>query len=417
MSHAVTTPARRSSRGWGRRVALWALGAALFAFLAYGFAPKPVIVETAVATRGPLAVTVLEEGKTRIRHRYVVSAPLAGLLERIPLRPGAPIEAGKTVLAVIRPAPASLLDPRVQEEALARVRAAEASEQLRTAQWERIREALSLAEKERDRMRQLNRRGAVADRDFDQAENQVEVMTRELNAAAFARQVAAYELAQAQAAARQGTEATATETPTPFVIKAPVDGFVLNVYEESERVVTPGLALLEVGDPQDLEAEIELLSSDAVSVEVGAEVSIEKWGGPQPLRGRVAVIEPAGYTKYSALGVEEQRVKARVDFVDPLPPGHKLGDRFRVEARIVTWQADSVLQLPSGALFRRGNDWMTFQVKNGTARAVKVEVGHNNGRFAEILSGIEEGAVVILYPPDSLREGGKVQPKTPPTGA
>ena len=169
------------------------------------------------------------------------------------------------------------------------------------------------------------------------------------------------------------------------------------------------MPLMEVGSPEDLETEIEMLSSDAVAVQPGAEVSIEQWGGDAPLRGKVTLIEPGGFTKISALGVEEQRVKVRVDFVDPIPPGKVLGDRFRVEARVVVWHGDSVLQLPTGALFRRGNDWMTFLLKDGKAQQTKLEIGHNNGTAAEIRSGLKQGDVVILHPPDKLVDGGPAQ--------
>jgi len=165
---------------------------------------------------------------------------------------------------------------------------------------------------------------------------------------------------------------------------------------------------MEVGDPADLEAEIELLSSDAVSVQPGAEVSIEKWGGDAPLRGRVSMVEPGGYTKFSALGVEEQRVKVRVDFQEQPPAGKWLGDRFRVEARILTWQTESVLQVPAGALFRRGNDWMTFLLDAGKARAIKVTTGHNNGLTAEITAGLVAGQTVLLHPPDKVVDGTAV---------
>jgi HlyD family secretion protein len=165
---------------------------------------------------------------------------------------------------------------------------------------------------------------------------------------------------------------------------------------------------MEVGDPNDIEAEIELLSSDAVGVAPGAEVSIEQWGGDAPLRGKVSVVEPGGYTKISALGVEEQRVKVRVDFLDPLPPGKSLGDRYRVEARIVTWRGEKVLQVPTGALFRRGGDWMTFTLDGSTARQTKVEIAHNNGTAAEVRSGLTEGQRVIVHPPDSVADGASV---------
>jgi len=180
----------------------------------------------------------------------------------------------------------------------------------------------------------------------------------------------------------------------------------------SARILTAGAQIMEVGDPTDLEAEIELLSSDAVGVQPGADVSIEQWGGDVPLRGKVTVVEPGGYTKVSSLGVEEQRVKVRVNFVDPLPPGTVMGDRFRVEARIVTWHSDNVLQIPTGALFRRGGEWMTFLFDGGKARQTKVDIVHNNGVAAEVRGGVSEGQRVIVHAPDAVSDGAAVQPRT-----
>ena len=398
---------RRAKSGLIRRIVVWVSVLGLLGALIAGFRPRPIEVETSTVTSGPMSVFVLEEGKTRIRHRHIISPPVAGMLERIPLRAGEKIKAGETVLATIHPAPANFLDPRAKAETEARVQAASANQQLRTAQQERVQSALELANKEKTRNAQLRKNGAISEREMDQATNQVELLIREQNAAAFAVKVSQYELAQAEAAARQ-TGDTSVAKDGPFVLKAPVDGFVLNVMEESARAVIPGLPLMEVGDPSDLEAEIEMLSSDAVSVQPGAVVSIEKWGGDSSLRGRVSLVEPGGYTKFSALGVEEQRVRVRVDFLDPLPAGKWLGDRFRVEARITTWQADVVLQVPSGALFRRGDDWMVFLLDSGKAREVPVTVGHNNGTQAEVKNGLSAGQTVVLHPPDKVMDGSAV---------
>jgi HlyD family secretion protein len=220
--------------------------------------------------------------------------------------------------------------------------------------------------------------------------------------------VADFELAQAKAVLTQ-VQTPATENADPYKIISPINGFVLNVYEESARMLTAGAQIMEVGDTTDMESEIELLSSDAVGVQPGADASIEEWGGEAPLRGKVTVVEPGGYTKVSSLGVEEQRVKVRIDFVDPLPPGTVIGDRFRVEARIVTWRGDNVLQVPTGALFRRGGDWMTFVLDGGKAHAVKVEIAHNNGIAAEVRSGLTEGQRVLVHPPDAVTEGSSVK--------
>jgi HlyD family secretion protein len=387
------------------------LGVAGVAVLAAaGLRPRPPSVDLAAVTTGPLTVTVLEEGKTRIRHRHVVAAPVAGMLERIGRRAGDRLVADQTVLAVIQPTPSGFLDPRARAEAEARVQMAEASRQQRQAQLERVQAALDLAEKEKARTVALYRQGAVSRRDLDQATSQAEMLTRELNAAGFALEVSKFEILQARAAARQAGPPDA-DTSAPITLLAPVSGFVLTVFEESARPVPAGLPLLEVGDPSDLEAEIEMLSSDAVAVRPGADVVIEQWGGEHPLRGRVAVVEPGGFTKISALGVEEQRVKVRVDFIDPIPADRALGDRYRVEARIVSWHGEDVLQVPSGALFRRGGDWMVFVHEDGRARLAAVTLGHHSGLAAEVLSGLKPGQQVILHPPDAVADGRRVRPR------
>ena len=411
MPATTTSTARREERAtrrrWGKYLP-YALGAALLLVLVNALLPQPLAVEIGAVTRGPLTVSVLEEGKTRIRHRYLITPPVAGYLNRVPLRAGERIEAGKTVLATIQPQPASFLDPRARAEAEARVKAAEAARMQRETQIERARAALDLAQKELVRAQNLKKSGAIAAKDWDTADTQVALLTREMNTAIFGQQVAEFELAQARAALSQ-SQSPVTENADPLKIVAPVSGFVLNVFEESARLVMAGTQIMEVGDPTDLEAEIEMLSSDAVGVQAGAPVSIEQWGGDAPLRGRVTVVEPGGYTKISALGVEEQRVKVRVDFVEPLPPGATLGDRFRVEARIVTWHGDNVLQLPTGALFRRGGEWMTFAFEGGKARLRQVGIAHNNGLAAEVRSGIEEGRRVIVHPPDAVSDGASVR--------
>jgi HlyD family secretion protein len=405
-------PPRNGPRrpGAWRKLIPYAIGGGLLLLVVMGLRPKPVPVELATVSRGPLTVSVLEEGKTRIRHRYMISPPMGGFLNRVDLRAGARIEAGKTVLASIKPQSSTLLDPRAQAESEARVNALEAARSQRETQIERAREALDLAKKERDRALELKKTGAISAREWDAADSQVNVLTREFNAAQFALQVSEFELKQARAALMQ-VQSPASSDAEPFEILSPVDGFVLNIFEESARVMPAGTPIMEVGDTNDLEAEIELLSSDAVAVQPGAEVSIEQWGGGKPLRGRVSMVEPGGYTKISSLGVEEQRVKVRVDFIDPLPAGTFLGDRYRVEARIVTWHAENVLQVPTGALFRRGGDWMTFLYEGGKARLTKVEIEHNSGVAAEIRSGLSEGQRVIVHPPDAVADDAKVSPR------
>ena len=408
----TAAPRRPRKRGAWRRFIPHAIVAALAIAILAGLRPRPIAVEAGTVATGPLEVTVLEEGKTRIRHRYRISPPISGYLNRIPLRAGDRIEAGATVLAIIQAQPSSFLDPRTRAEAEARAKAAEASKMRAESDLERLRASLELAQKDKVRASDLKAKGAISAKEWDAAESQVTVLTRELHSAEFAVRVAEFERAQAQAALTQA-QMPATEKGEPLTLVAPVTGFVLNVLEESARTVLAGVPIMEVGDPTDLEAEIELLSSDAVGVQPGAEVSIEQWGGDAPLRGKVTAVEPGGYTKISALGVEEQRVKVRVEFMDPIPVAHPLGDRFRVEARILTWRGESVLQVPTGALFRRGNDWMTFVLDGGRARLTKVELGHMNGTAAEVRAGLEPGQSVILHPPDAVADGARVKARAP----
>jgi HlyD family secretion protein len=401
------------ARSRWRRFLPWFFVAVVIVLIALGLRPRPTEVEVAAVTTGPLAVSVLEEGKTRIRHRYIISNPVTGYLNRVALRAGDQIECDKTVLATIQPTPASLLDPRLRAEAEARVHMGEAARQRAGAELERARAALDLAQKQWERTERLVKRDAVSAWDADAAKNLVTVNERALRAAEFAEQVSAFELMQARAALISGQQLSGSGAEL-ITLVSPVAGVVLNVLEESARTVAPGTSILEIGDPADLEAEIELLSSDAVAVRPGDDVSIEQWGGPQPLRGKVVLVEPGGFMKISALGVEEQRVRVRVDFVDPLPTENPLGDRYRVEGRITTWSATGVVQVPTGALFRRGGEWMIFLFDNGKARLAKVLIGHNSGIAAEVLGGVAPGQQVILHPPDTITEGAKVKVRAAP---
>ena len=404
----TAAPPRSRKPGAWRRYIPFAIAGALVVAIIAGLRPRPIEVETANVTTGPLEVTVLEEGKTRIRHRYVISPPISGYLNRIPLRAGDRIEAGKTVLATIQAQPSNFLDPRSRAETEARVKATEAAKMRAESEFERLQASLELAQKEKNRAAGLVAKGAISTKEWDTAETQVTMLTRELHSAEFAIRVAEFERVQAQAALAQA-QMPATEKSEPLTLVAPVTGFVLNVFEESARTVLAGVPIMEVGDPTDLEAEIELLSSDAVGVQPGAEVSIEQWGGDAPLRGKVSVIEPGGYTKISALGVEEQRVKVRVEFTDAIPATHPLGDRFRVEARILIWRGERVLQVPTGALFRRGNEWLPLVLAGGKARLTKVEIAHTNGLAAEVRAGLNQGQAVILHPPDGVANDGAVR--------
>lgn len=391
-------------------LALVAVG--IIAALVLAFRPQPVPVEFAEVTRGPLQVGVEEDGQTRIRERYVISAPLAGRLQRITLDPGDPITAGQTLLAAIDPTDPSLLDVRELALAEARVGAAEAALRQTDARYERAQAELDFAEKDLARIRELAP-GTFGEEELDRAELRRETALQDLRSAQFAQDVSRFELEQAQAAmVRTQPEGSATQPTTDSTAQlrliAPVEGVVLRLLQESSAVVTAGTPLLEVGDPRDLEAVVDVLSTDAVQIEPGAPATIERWGGGEPLRAAVRLVEPAAFTKFSALGVEEQRVNVILDLVSPYEERRNLGDAYRIEANITLWQADDVVQVPTGALFRRGDQWSVFVVENGIAAERPVRIGHRNGLAAEVLEGLEPGEKVIAYPSDRVSAGTKV---------
>jgi HlyD family secretion protein len=359
-----------------------------------------------------MQVGVEEDGQTRIRERYVISAPLAGNLQRITLDPGDPITAGQTLLAAIDPTDPSMLDVRAIAQAEARVRASEAAMLQAEAGYERAQAELDFAEKDLARIRELDAPGTLGDEELDRAELRQQTAVQDLRTARFAVDVARFELEQVQAALLHTRPGDSTTQPTDASAQlrliAPVDGVVLRLLQESSAVVTPGTPLLEVGDPRDLEAVVDVLSTDAVQIEPGAPATIERWGGGEPLRAAVRLVEPAAFTKFSALGVEEQRVNVILDLLTPFDQRQSLGDAYRIEANITLWQADDVVQVPTGALFRRGDQWSVFVIEEGLAREVPVQIGQRNGLVAEVLEGLEPGQQVIAYPSDRVSEGTQV---------
>ncbi len=381
-------------------------------FLTYSFWPRPVEVDVARASRGSLRVTVDEDGKTRIKERYVVSAPLAGQLQRITLRAGDSVVAGKTLLAVIEPGDPALLDDRSRAQAEARVKAAEASRKQAVSRLDRARVAYNLSKNELHRIRQMVVGRDTTYQDLEAAEHKERMAQEDMKTSQFAIKIADFELDLARAALMRTRPRSPGDADSwRFEIHAPVSGRVLRVFQESLTTVTAGQQLLEVGDPSDLEIEVDVLSSDAVKIARGAKVILEHWGGDTPLGGQVRVVEPSGFMKRSALGVEEQRVNVIIDFVDPPEKRSRLGDAYRVEARIVIWSAEDVLKVPSGCLFRRGDDWAIFAIEDGRAELRRVVVGRSNALETEITSGLDAGAVVILHPSDKIQPGIRVVPR------
>jgi HlyD family secretion protein len=378
------------------------------ALLAVALWPRAVPVEVASISRGPLVVTVDEEGVTRVRDRFVVSSPVAGRVLRIDLEPGDVVKRGQAVARVRAEAP-PLLDQRTRAEAQAAADSARAALGRARAEEQRARATLAQVQRELSRIRELAQSRVVSSQEVETREADAHVAEESVNAATFAVHAASSELQRALA---RLTPTNADAVGRVITVQAPVDGVVLKRIRESESVVPPGDPLVEIGDPQRLEIVSDLLSTDAVRVRPGARAFIEQWGGDARLAARVRRIEPAGFTKISALGVEEQRVNVILDFVESSTAWAALGDAYRVEVRIVLWEAANVLKVPTSALFRDGSRWAVYQFDGGRARRTIVELGHQTGEEAEVTSGLAEGARVILHPGDTLGDGARVKARS-----
>jgi HlyD family secretion protein len=368
----------------------------------WAFRPRPVPADFGAVERGSLQVTVEDEGRTRVRDRFVVSAPVPGRMQRIELEPGDAVTAGETVLARFLPTDPALLDVRTRGELEARVRAAEATLGGARADRDRLRGEQAFAQAELKRMRTIA--DAVAEREIDAAAQQVETLERAVQSADFAVRTAQHqvELARASLVQTRGGQTAAI----PLV--SPVNGVVLRLLQESETVVPTGQPLIEVGDLGEMEIVADLLSSAAVRVEAGQQVLIEQWGGEHPLGGRVRRVEPSGFTKISALGVEEQRVNVIVDFDDAPASRPNIGDGFRVEVRIVVASRENVLKVPASSLFRHEGDWAVYIVEDGRAVRRMVELGQQSGLEAEVANGLDVGQQIIVYPSEAVRDGVRV---------
>ncbi len=391
-----------------KKVAPWLIPAAIgVVALAYAFWPRRIPVDIATVTQGPMRVTIDEDGKTRVKERYMVSAPLSGRLRRIEHDPGDAVEANQTVLAVIDPPPANMLDARALAEATSRVSAAEAARSQAASQCDAAQESHALSIHNLERSKALFGRGTVTREEFDTVEHRERILASELRSAEFAERVAEHELNLARAMLARFDNGSSTVSDQ-WELRSPVSGKVLRVLQESATLVEAGDALLEVGDAADLEVEVDLLSSDAVQVRPGARVSLEAWGGDRPLVGSVRYVEPAAYLKISALGIEEQRVNVIVDLLEPLETRLRLGDAYRVEAKITVWESPNVLQVPVGALFRQGDAWATYAIEAGRTRLRTVKVGRSNGVMSAIESGLSAGEQVVLHPSDKVADCTRV---------
>jgi len=379
-----------------------ALALAALAGIAWMLRPERVPVETAAVTRGPLEVTIEAEGETRVRRRFVVAAPVAGRLLAIELHEGDPVTAGE-VVARLAVAP---LDPRDRRQAEAAVAASRAGRQEALARVAEAKAALALARRTRKRNERLAAAGTIPAEALDQARTAERTAAELLDAAEHRAEAAAGELSGARAALLEGDPATASGIVR---LAAPAAGRVLRRFEESERVLAAGTPILEIGDPARLEAVVEVLSTDAVSLKPGAAMRLDAGGG-KSLPARLRGIEPAAFTKISPLGVEEQRVRAIGDLLEPAP---EVGDRFRIAAAIVLWRGQDVLQVPAGAVFRTGEGWSVYAVEQGRARRREIRAGYRGTAAVEVLGGLQAGERVIVYPSDRVTDGVRVVVEVP----
>ena len=397
-------------RKWLRRAG-WVLVAVLMAAaVVYGFWPRPVEVDLGVVSRGPMLVTVDEEGKTRVREVYEIDAPLAGSMHRVRLKAGSEVKAGKTVLAVIEPADPAFLDVTERNQAEIQVKVAEASRQEAESRIAAARKEHELAAANLARTRESHARGVASREELNTAEIRELVWAEQVRSAVAAERVAVFKVELAKAALQRTSPKSALPPEdSRLEIRAPIDGVVLKVARESAGVVATGTPILTLGDPADLEMVIDVLSTDAVKVSPGDRVIVERWGRAEPLGGRVRLVEPAGVLKVSALGVEEQRVNVIADFTDPPEKRRGLGHAYRVEARVVVWAATDVVRLPAGARFRdAAGAWAVFVVRDGVARLTPVALGHSNGLEVEVLEGVVPGDTIVLHPSDRVKDGVRV---------
>lgn len=390
-----------------RRLLFWALLMVLLGLgLGFAFWPRALAVDLVELRPGPMVVTLDEEGETRVRDVFVLSAPIPGRALRIDLDAGDEVIANETVVTQIEPSDPAFLDMRSEAQAEATVGTAEAAKRLAAAEVEMAAAELDFAEAEVARARELIRDKHISERSLDDAERRFRTAKASLDTAHAALRMRESELQHARSQLISPNEAQRDFENCDCVdITAPVSGRILRVLHESEGVVQAGQALAEIGDPADLEIVADYLSEDAVKIRAGQSVILDEWGGPEPLQGRVRRVEPFGFTKVSALGIEEQRVNVIIDLSDPPDKWQRLGHGFRVEVRVVLWEGSEVLSLPLTALFRNGEAWHVFTVEEGRARRREVEVGQRTGLTAEIRGGLAEGAVVVLHPSEQIADG------------
>ncbi|MBR0764479.1 HlyD family efflux transporter periplasmic adaptor subunit [Bradyrhizobium japonicum] len=390
----------------GRHIAIAAGLLAAVGVSGWLMIPAPVLVETAPVTKGKFVATVDEDGKTRVRDRYAVATPLAGRLSRIRFKVGDQVRVDDPV-ATIAPSPAPLMDPRARREVEERLGMAEANLERAKAVVERAKAQSDQANIDLTRTQTLAHQGAATTQALERAELAARLADRDLRAAEFQNHAAEHEISQMRALLARYSD-DGSGQPESWSVASPVAGVVLKVAQESETIVQPGTVLVHIGDARDLEVVVDVLSTDAVEIRPGADVTIDHWGGERKLKGRVRRVEPAAFTKVSTLGVEEQRVNVLIDILSPPEQWARLGDAYQVDAQITVFTRDEAMIIPSGALFRRGDGWTVYVANDGRAELRQIELLRRSGRSAAIASGLAPAEAVIVYPSDRVAPGVRV---------
>lgn len=384
------------------------VSAAVIAAVVYGFLPKPVPVEIVKVTRGTMTVTVEEEGKTRVKDRYVVSSPVSAFMRRINLDVGDIVKKGQ-IIAELEPVRSAALDPRSRAEAEAVVSAREASLRAAEENAKAISAEAEYAKSNLQRMIKLYDAGYTSKDSLEQAEAEANRADANLLASRASVKAARFELERSRAALGHTPSDSVKNYGKPVSIRSPVDGRVLKKYRESESTVNAGEPLIDIGDTSGLEVKVEVLSSDAVKIQKGTPVLFERWGDETALSGEVKIVEPAGFTKISSLGVEEQRVLVIADITSLPESWQRLGDGYRVDARFIIWEGRDILQMPASALFRKGDGWAVFMIRDKKAYSTEVKIGRHNGLVAEVVSGLKEGDMVIAHPDETVKDGVRIK--------
>ncbi|MBA6224700.1 HlyD family efflux transporter periplasmic adaptor subunit [Colwellia sp. MB02u-18] len=376
--------------------------------LIWGFWPQPIMVEGIAARYAPMTVSIEEEGRTRLIDRYLISASVDGVTCRQQLKVGDTVKQGQVLLG-ITPLQSQVLDPRSRAQAQAQVAAAKSALHAAQEQANAASASAQLASNELTRLQSLMAQALISREAFDKAQTQAQTTAAAKRSANFSVEVAKYELEAAATALQYSAAADSGEPVERVNVRSPIDGKILKVVRECEGPVRTGEPLLEVGNPSALEIEVDVLSADAVKIKPGMKVLFDRWGGDKPLEGQVRIVEPVGFTKASALGVEEQRVLIISDFVSEAQLWNQLGDGYRVEANFILWQQENVLQIPASSLFRYKGGWAVFVIERDLAVRREVKVGQRNGLIAQILEGVNDGELVINHPSDEVDDGKRVK--------